>query len=62
MRVWWSPATGAHAVGGGFVELWTPQLGLALTDEVREGWGTRVTFQHGYITWQPWVGAKVVFT
>jgi hypothetical protein len=62
MRVWWSPSTGAHAVGGGFVELWTPDLGLALTDEVREGWGTRVTFEHGYITWQPWVGAKVVFT
>jgi hypothetical protein len=62
MRVWWSPSTGAHAVGGGFVELWTPRLGLATSDEVREGWGTRVTFEHGYITWQPWVGAKVVFT
>jgi hypothetical protein len=62
MRVWWSPATGAHAVGGGFVAAWTPQLGLALTDEVREGWGTRVTFEHGYITWLPWVGTTVYFT
>jgi hypothetical protein len=45
MRVWWSPATGAHAVGGGFVAAWVPQLGLALTDEVREGWSTKVTLR-----------------
>jgi hypothetical protein len=44
MRVWWSPATGAHAVGGGFVAAWVPGLGLALTDEFREGWATKVTF------------------
>lgn len=62
MRVWWSPATGAFAVGGGIVAAWTPQLGLALSDEIRQGWGVRVNFQHGYITWQPWVGAKAVFT
>jgi hypothetical protein len=62
MRVWWSPTTGAHAVGGGIVVAWTPQLGLALTDEVQEGWGVRVTFEHGYITWQPWVGATAYFT
>jgi hypothetical protein len=62
MRVWWSPATGAHAVGGGFVAAWTPPLGLALTDEVREGWATKVTFEHGYITWLPWIGTQVTFT
>jgi hypothetical protein len=62
MRVWWSRATGAFAVGGGIVEAWTPALGLATSDEVREGWGVRVTFQHGYITWQPWVGAKAYYT
>jgi hypothetical protein len=62
MRVWWSPATGAHAVGGGIVVAWVPQLGLALTDEVQEPGGVRVTFEHGYITWQPWVGAKAYFT
>lgn len=62
MRVWWSAATGAFAVGGGIVEAWTPRLGLALSDEVRDGWGVRVTFEHGYITWQPWVGAKAFYT
>jgi hypothetical protein len=62
MRVWWSPATGAHAVGGGFVAAWVPQLGLALTDEVREGWSTEVTFEHGYITRLPWVGFQATFT
>ncbi|MDT5365483.1 MAG: polysaccharide biosynthesis protein PslG [Mycobacterium sp.] len=62
MRVWWSPATGAHAVGGGFVAAWTPPLGLALTDEVREGWATKVTFEHGYITWLPWICTQVTFT
>ena len=61
MRVWWSPATGAHAVGGGIVVAWTPQLGLAVTDEVRDGWNVKVTFEHGYITWQPWIGPQVVF-
>ncbi|OFJ52471.1 cellulase family glycosylhydrolase [Mycolicibacterium grossiae] len=62
MRVWWSPTTGAHVVGGGIVEAWTPRLGLATTDEVREGWGVRVTFEHGYITWQPFVGATAYVT
>jgi uncharacterized protein with LGFP repeats len=62
MRVWWSPATGAHAVGGGFVAAWVPQLGLALTDEFRDGWATRVNFEHGYITWLPWIGTQVTFT
>jgi hypothetical protein len=35
---------------------------LALTDEVREGWSTKVTFEHGYITWLPWVGFQVTMT
>ncbi|MDT5127913.1 MAG: polysaccharide biosynthesis protein PslG, partial [Mycobacterium sp.] len=34
----------------------------ALTDEVREGWATKVTFEHGYITWLPWIGTQVTFT
>lgn len=62
MRIWWSPATGAHAVGGGFVGAWVPQLGMALTDEVREGWSTKVTFEHGFVTWLPWVGFQVTMT
>jgi hypothetical protein len=61
MRVWWSPATGAHAAGGGIAAAWTPQLGLAVTDEVPQPSGVRVDFQHGYMTWQPGIGATVSF-
>jgi polysaccharide biosynthesis protein PslG len=59
MRVWWSPTTGAHAAGAGIVAAWTPPLGLAVTDEVPDGAGVRVTFQHGYVTWAPGAGAVV---
>jgi hypothetical protein len=57
-----SPATGAHAVGGGFNAAWVPQLGLALADEIRDGWAMKVTFEHGFITWLPWIGTQVTFT
>jgi hypothetical protein len=62
MRVWWSPATGAHAAGGGIAAAWTPQLGQAVTDEVPQPSGVRVDFEHGYITWQPGIGPAVYFT
>jgi hypothetical protein len=58
-RVWYSAATGAHGAGGGIASAWRPSCGLALTDEVPDGNGAKVTFQHGFITWQPWVGATV---
>jgi uncharacterized protein with LGFP repeats len=38
------------------------QLGLALADEIREGWAMKVTFEHGFITWLPWIGTQVTFT
>jgi polysaccharide biosynthesis protein PslG len=58
-RVWYSPATGAHGIGGGIAYAWRPSCGLAISDEVPEGNGVKVTFQNGFITWQPWVGATV---
>jgi hypothetical protein len=60
LRFWYSAATGAHVAAGGIANAWFPALGLALTDEVPqpEG-GVRVTFQHGYITWNASSGAVV---
>lgn len=58
-RVWYSAATGAHGAAGGIANAWRASCGLALTDEVTEGNGVKVTFQNGFITWQPWVGATV---
>lgn len=51
LRVWYSPATGAHPVGGGIANAWTPDLGLAVTDEISGIGGTRVDFEHGTITY-----------
>lgn len=59
VRVWWSAETGAHAAAGGIVGAWTPQLGLALSDEVPQPSGVKVEFEHGYITWQPLTGPTV---
>jgi len=53
LRIWYSPATGAHAAGGGIVNAWTPDLGLAVTDEISGIGGTRVDFEHGTITYTP---------
>ena len=62
LRVWYSPATGAHSAGAAIVKAWTPALGLATSDEVRGGLGSKTTFEHGTITWAPFVGAKVTQT
>jgi hypothetical protein len=61
-RVWWSEATGAHWASVGFAQVWRPELGLATTDETYVNGLNRVDFQHGYITWQPWIGFKVYVT
>jgi hypothetical protein len=59
LRIWYSPATGAHPVGGGIAAAWTPQLGLAVTDEIPGLGGTRVDFEHGTITYTATSGATV---
>lgn len=60
LRVFYSAATGAHAVGGGIAAAWTPELGLALTGEMPiDGGGVAVDFEHGRITWTPTDGAAV---
>lgn len=61
-RVWWSQATGVHWASYGFAQAWVPQLGLATSDEVYVDGGSRVNFQHGYMTWMPWTGFKVTLT
>lgn len=61
-RVWWSQATGVHWASYGFAQAWVPQLGLATSDEIYANGGTQVNFQHGYMTWMPWVGFKVTLT
>jgi hypothetical protein len=62
VRIWWSAATGAHAAGRGVVEAWTPELGLALSDEEPQPTGVKVQFEHGDITWQPATGPRVHLT
>ncbi len=59
LRIWYSPATGAHPVGGGIANAWTPDLGLALTDEMTALAGRYVDFQHGTISYVPVTGATV---
>jgi hypothetical protein len=59
-RVWWSEATGAHWASEGFAQNYVPELGLATSDETYLNGYNRVDFQHGYMTWQPWIGFKVV--
>ena len=51
LRIWYSQATGAHAARGIIADAWTPDLGLAVTDEQNGITGTRVDFEHGSITW-----------
>ena len=59
-RIWYSSATGAHSASGVVAKAWIPALGLATSDEVRGGLGSKVVFQHGSITWAPFVGVKVI--
>jgi hypothetical protein len=61
LRVWYSPATGAHPVGGGIANAWKPELGLAVTDEIPGLGGTRVDFEHGTITYTATTGATVAY-
>lgn len=60
VRIFYSAATGAHAIGSGIASAWTPALGLAITDEVPlSTGGVAVDFQNGRITWTPAAGAVV---
>jgi len=62
IRMWWSEATGARWLDGQMGAAWVPELGLATSDKYTEGSTARMDFEHGYITWAPFVGVKVVFT
>jgi uncharacterized protein with LGFP repeats len=63
--VFWSGATGAHAVIGGILARYDqlggpPGLGFPTTDEVGQAGGARVSFQRGAILWSGGTGAKYV--
>ena len=65
--VYWSPATGAHAVRGAILDLYarygweTGPLGFPTRTEtpLRDG-GAYSAFQHGNVYWTPWLGAHSV--
>ncbi|WP_149371694.1 hypothetical protein [Mycolicibacterium sp. P9-64] len=61
VRVWYSPATGAHSARKVIYDAWTPALGLAITDMSGGGLGNRCDFENGSISWSPLGGAKVTF-
>jgi hypothetical protein len=62
-KAWWSEATGAHWLDGQMAAAYVAQLGLATSDKYAPTSGTaRMDFEHGYITWAPFVGVKVVLT
>ncbi|GLP77052.1 hypothetical protein TUM20983_41620 [Mycobacterium antarcticum] len=61
LRIWYSPATGAHPVGGGIANAWKPDLGLAVTDEIPGFGSSRVDFEHGTITYTAFRGATVTY-
>ncbi|QXG77193.1 fibronectin type III domain-containing protein [Modestobacter sp. L9-4] len=64
--VYWSPATGAHAVRGAIRDKWASQrwqggpLGYPTTDEVVLAGGAVTHFQGGSVYWSPATGAHVV--
>ena len=62
IRMWWSEATGARWLDGQMAAAWVPELGLATSDKYTQNNVARMDFEHGYITWAPFVGVKVVFT
>lgn len=62
LRFWYSEATGAHFATSAITAAWKPDLGLATSDPYSSDGGNRVDFQHGYIIWKPWVGAKAYYT
>jgi hypothetical protein len=63
IKAWWSQATGAHWLDGQMAAAYVPALGLATSDKYAPQSGTaRMDFEHGYITWAPFTGVKVVLT
>lgn len=62
IRMWWSDATGARWLDGQMAAAWVPELGLAVSDKYTVSGTARMDFEHGYITWAPFVGVKVTFT
>jgi polysaccharide biosynthesis protein PslG len=63
IKAWWSQATGAHWLDGQMAAAYVPTLGLATSDKYAPQSGTaRMDFEHGYITWAPFTGVKVVLT
>ncbi|WP_420865860.1 LGFP repeat-containing protein, partial [Mycolicibacterium holsaticum] len=62
VRMWWSQATGARWLDGLMAQAWVPELGLAVSDKYTQNGSARMDFEHGYITWTPWIGVKVTFT
>jgi hypothetical protein len=61
LRVWYSPATGAHSARKVIYDAWTPALGLAISDTTGGGLGSQCEFENGTITWSPFGGARVTF-
>jgi len=59
LRIWYSPATGAHKASSGYAKAWKPELGLATTDEQFSFFGSWMNFERGAISWQPWTGFRV---
>ncbi|WP_420821071.1 polysaccharide deacetylase family protein [Sinomonas gamaensis] len=67
--IYWSPATGAHAVVGGIRATWaslgweTGRLGYPVSDEYGITGGRRSDFQHGSILWHAASGrTEVIYT
>lgn len=61
LRIWYSPATGAHFARKVIYDAWTPALGLATSDMTGGGLGNQCEFENGTISWSPLGGAKVTF-
>jgi uncharacterized protein with LGFP repeats len=64
--LYWSPDTGAHAVGGGIGSAWAAQgwengrLGYPTSDEIPLRGGVAQLFQGGTMYWSPGAGAHAV--
>lgn len=59
LRIWYSERTCARAAGGGIADAWTPDLGLAVSDEISGPGGSRMNFEHGTVEWSAFGGAAV---
>ncbi|GAB7192883.1 hypothetical protein NUM3379_35920 [Kineococcus sp. NUM-3379] len=64
--VYWSPATGAHAVRGAIRDTWGAHgweggtLGFPTSSEFNIRGGKRTNFQNGFIEWTPRAGTTIV--